>query len=111
MLVEPPRVVNQSPGNVALHGFIDRMEIGEDGLDSGCDEMLLSSHAHAARDQDGHTREGGGHSRMLVIVMMGAFAMGFRSERVMSGFTYMFAIGNTPILQRDDLIVECPAEM
>ena len=80
VVVEASRVVDQRSRNVVLHRLIDCVEIGQNGPNPGCHEMLLGSHSHAARDQYGYTSEQSGHGRMFVVVVVAMFAMGIRSE-------------------------------
>lgn len=94
VVVEPAGVVHQSPGNAVFHRLTESVQIGENGLNPGYNEMLLGSHAHAASDQYSYTSERGGHYRMFMIIVVAMFAISFRAECMVPGFAHVFAIGN-----------------
>ena len=78
--MEPTRVVDQSPCNVVFHRLIDCVEIGENGLNPGSNEVLLGSHSHATGNEYSHACKRSGHCRVFMIVVMARFSRCFRPE-------------------------------
>jgi len=115
VVVQPAWVVHERARQEVFHGFIDRVEIGENRLDSFSHQMLLCSHPHPACDEDGNTGQWRGHSSMLVAMIVASpvtvVSVGPLSPCVMASFVHPVPVDDFPFLEADDLIMESPPEM
>ena len=77
--------------------------------------MLLRTHPHSARDQDGDARKGCGHCEVFLtleaIIVMPAPGVRTLAPRVMAFFADPVSFDHFSIMKTDNLVVECPAKV
>jgi hypothetical protein len=115
VIVEPAGIVHERPGQVMFNGLVDRPEVGQDRLDSRTDQMLLCSHPHPARNENGDAGQWRGHCSvfmtLMVVTFMAALAVRPFPPGMMAGLVYPVSFHDLSILKTYNLVVECPPEM
>jgi hypothetical protein len=113
--MKPAGIVRERARQIVLDGFVDRVEVGENRLDSRCGQVLLRSPPHAARDEDGNSGERRGHCSVLVVLVVGILLatvfVRTLPPGVMAGLIDPVSFDDPPFVNPDDLIVERPPEM
>ena len=114
-VVNAGRLVLQRAARDGVGDFLNRVEAGQDSRESGARQVFVGAVSHAAGDDNLAVADRLNHRLMpvaMIVVVFSVVMVPVTFVRVMGGeFVPPFPVGDFAILERQDFVVGCPAEV